>query len=142
MAEMGKPVLGICLGCQLLNVAFGGTLFQDIPTEVGTDVPHKLAQPPWFAEHPVVVERNSLLARWLGATDITVKSAHHQAIKQLGHGLRVVARCPDGIVEGIEATDGKYIVGVQWHPEAQLDADHARRLFAAFVQVCQTVRKR
>lgn len=136
MAEANKPVLGICHGCQLLNVAFGGTLIQDIPSQWVSPLTHKLPDRPWFAEHEVEILSGSLLWDWLQTPKITVKSAHHQAVAKVGNGLKVVAWAPDGIVEAIEATDGKLIVGVQWHPEAQLEAEHARRLFAAFVQAC------
>ncbi|MER3501142.1 MAG: gamma-glutamyl-gamma-aminobutyrate hydrolase [Candidatus Fervidibacterota bacterium] len=147
MAEAGKPVLGICHGCQLLNVAFGGTLLQDIPTQwvspQGTPpLAHRLPERPWFSEHPVEVMTGSLLWEWVKSHQFVVKSAHHQAIAHLGQGLRVVAWAPDGIVEAIEATDGKFLLGVQWHPEAQLDAPHAQHLFTAFVQACQNFAQR
>jgi len=136
MAEANKPVLGICHGCQLLNVAFSGTLVQDIPSQWAQPLPHKLPDRPWFTEHEVEIVAGSLLWEWLRSSRIVVKSAHHQAVAKVGNGLKVVAWAPDGIVEAIEASDGKPIVGVQWHPEAQLDAEHSQRLFAAFVQVC------
>lgn len=136
MAELGKPVLGICHGCQLINVAFSGTLVQDIPSQWVSPLAHKLSYRPWFAEHEVEIVAGSLLWEWLQTPRIIVKSAHHQAVAEVGKGLKVVAWAPDGIVEAIEASDGKPIVGVQWHPEAQLDAEHAQRLFTAFVQAC------
>jgi len=136
MADAGKPVLGICHGCQLLNVAFGGTLVQDIPSQWTSPLPHKLPHRPWFTDHEVEIVTGSLLWDWLQTSRITVKSAHHQAVASVGKGLRAVAWSPDGIVEAIEAVDGRVVIGVQWHPEAQLDAEHARRLFSAFVQAC------
>ncbi len=137
MIEAGKPVLGICHGCQLLNVAFGGTLLQDIPSQHPSPLPHRLEGAPWFVEHEVAIAEGSLLWQWLQSPRIVVKSGHHQAIDQLGVGLRVTAQSPDGIVEAIEAADGRLVVGVQWHPEAQLEADHAQKLFAAFLQACR-----
>lgn len=137
MAKLFKPVLGICLGCQLLNVAFGGTLLQDIPSERPDALSHHTEQ--GFVSHRVIVKYPSLLAEWLGLKDsgeIVVKSAHHQAIKAVGRGLRVSALSPDGIVEAIEAADGKPIVGVQWHPEAGHDDPYAQHLFDAFVRTC------
>ncbi len=138
MAELNKPVLGICYGCQLLNVAFGGTLIQDIPSQWASHLTHKLLNPPWFAQHKVEITEGSLLWNWVQESKIVVKSSHHQAVAKVGSGLKVVAWAPDGVVEAIEAVDGKPIVGVQWHPEAQLEAQHAQRLFAAFVQACKT----
>jgi putative glutamine amidotransferase len=137
MAELGKPMLGICLGCQLLNVAFGGTLLQDIPSEHPNALQHRNER--GFATHPVCVERPSLLANWLNLdsdSEIVVASSHHQAIKRVGEGLRIVAYAPDGIVEAVEAADGKPVIGVQWHPEAQQEATHAQRLFESFVRAC------
>jgi putative glutamine amidotransferase len=140
MAELGKPVLGICHGCQLLNVAFGGTLVQDIPSQWASPLTHKLPDRPWFVEHEVEIKTGSLLWEWLKATRIIVKSAHHQAVARVGENLQVVAWAPDGIVEAIEATDGKCVIGVQWHPEAQLEDEHAQSLFTAFVQACREVK--
>jgi len=74
-------------------------------------------------------------------TRIVVKSAHHQAVAQVGKNLQVVAWATDGVVEAIEATDGKCVIGVQWHPEAQLEDEHARLLFASFVQACREAKK-
>lgn len=129
MVELNKPILGICYGCQLLNVAFGGTLIQDIPS-------HRLSTSQ-FSEHEVEVEPSSLLCNWIQEQKIFVKSSHHQAVDKVGKGLKVVAWASDGVIEAIEFNDGKPIVGVQWHPEAQLEAQHAWRLFNAFVQTCK-----
>lgn len=137
MSEAGKPVLGICYGCQLLNVAFGGTLIQDIHSQWASPITHKLPDRPWFVDHEVEIKAGSVLWEWLQMPRITVKSAHHQAVAQAGKGLEIVAWAPDGVVEAIEASDGKFIVGVQWHPEAQLETEHAQRLFAAFVRACE-----
>ncbi len=142
MAEANKPVLGICHGCQLLSVAFGGTLVQDIPSQWANPCQHRLENEPWFVEHEVELTTGTLLWDWLRVSRIIVKSAHHQAVNpsKAGDGLRIVAWAPDGIVEAIEATNGRCIIGVQWHPEAQLDAEHAQRLFAAFVNACCAAR--
>lgn len=137
MAKAGKPVLGICYGCQLINVAFGGTLIQDIPSQWTSPLIHKLPDKPWFADHEVEIVSGSILWDWLQTSRIIVKSAHHQAIAKVGDGLKVVGWAPDRVVEAVEASDWKPIVGVQWHPEAQLDAEHAQRLFVAFVQACR-----
>jgi len=128
--DTGKPVLGVCLGAQTLNVARGGTLVQDIPSKVGRDVNHR-------REHIVEIVPGSRLARILGASKLTVVSRHHQSAERLGKGLRVAARSADGVVEAIENTGGTFLVGVQWHPE-QMDKKHYRALFGALVRACNT----
>lgn len=137
MVKANKPTLGICYGCQLLNVAFGGTLYQDIPSQLSTSVPHKPSDRSRFADHIVQIDADSQLAHLLAATHFVVKSSHHQAVRVVGEGLRVVATAPDGVVEGVEAKDGKFVIGVQWHPEVQLDVEPSRRLFENFVQACK-----
>jgi len=116
------PVLGICRGIQLINVALGGTLIQDIEHEVKSDIPHSLTNVPRsFRAHLVKLDPNSKLAQILGVLELKVNSFHHQAVKALGNGLKAVAYAPDGVIEAIENIDGSYIVGVQWHPEEMLD---------------------
>ena len=121
-----KPLLGICLGGQWINVLHGGTLVQDIPSEFHVD--HR------DTNHIVTLEAASRLAGVFGTTRLEVNSSHHQAVRKAGKGLRVVARSPDGIVEAIESTDpGRFLIGVQWHPE-RLTETHPlqRKLFQAF----------
>jgi putative glutamine amidotransferase len=115
------PVLAICYGIQSLNVFFGGTLIQDIASEVGTQIEHqwngrnKGAPEPF---HPVQMEADSRLARIAGATEERVNSSHHQSVLEPGRDLRVVARAPDGVVEAVASvSDSNWILGVQWHPE-------------------------
>ncbi len=136
MVKANKPTLGICYGCQLLNVAFGGTLYQDIPSQLNTPVIHKLPDRLGFAEHFVQMDADSRLACLLASTCFFVKSSHHQAVRVVGEGLRVFATAPDGVVEGLEAKDGSFVIGVQWHPEEQLDDEISRRLFESFVKAC------
>jgi len=118
--KMKLPIQGICRGHQILNAYFGGTLYQDIPTDVGTNVLHR--HPPYKpANHDVKVEENSLLNEVAGVTGGTVNSNHHQAVNKLAPGLRAVAHTDDGLTESVELidTDGMaYLLGVQWHPEA------------------------
>jgi putative glutamine amidotransferase len=131
----GKPVLAICRGIQLMNVAFGGTLVQDIPSEVPNALPHDQDGDHRGARvHGVRIEPDSILARALGATDIQVNSLHHQAPKRIPDTLRLTASAPDGIVEGLEWRGAEWwAVGVQWHPE-ELDGRWEAGLFTAFVR--------
>lgn len=116
------PVLGICGGMQLLNVAYGGTLVQDIGRELPSarlhEQTHDRAQP----QHPIEIRENSALADWVGKGQLMVNSTHHQAVKAVGKGLQVIATAPDGVIEAIEDRDGPFVLGVQWHPELMLDS--------------------
>lgn len=128
--------LGICRGQQLLNVALGGTLIQDLPT-AGTDHPQSDAAIRNHLAHPIEVQAGSRLARIVGETAFGVNSFHHQAVKALGRGLKAVAWSPDGVIEGLESTEHPWLLAVQFHPE-NLVPSHApsRRLFEAFVAAC------
>ena len=115
--ERGIPLLGICRGGQMLNVACGGTLVQHLPDVVGHD--GHLATPGTFSEHEVELEPGSLAARAAGAERTTVMSHHHQAVDELGEGLRATGRSlPDGVVEAVESSEHDFALGVLWHPEA------------------------
>ena len=144
-SQRNLPVLGICRGMQLVNVALGGTLHQHIPDTFGVIVNHQQTPVAQRGEatHGVSVEEGSQLASVLGSASIRVNSMHHQAVDRLGSGLRAVAWSPgDGVIEGLESDDaGTWLVGVQWHPE-ELTAnfEHARSLFAAFAAACATAR--
>ncbi len=133
--EGGLPILAVCRGVQVLNVALGGSLFQDVGTEPGTQLPHSQQEPRDQPTHKVKVQPGSRLAQTLGTDELEVNSMHHQAVKTLGAGLAAVAWAPDQIVEGVELTDPSHLVlGVQWHPEELIrHSESARRLFAALV---------
>lgn len=137
MLRLNKPVLGICYGCQLLNVAFGGSLIQDIPSQVPTAVPHRrpVASEP-HARHLVYLHEGTRLAQILDGEQIEVVSSHHQAVKRLGEGMRVAAVAPDGIVEAIEKEGAHFCIGVQWHPELDPCSTWTNRLMKAFVEAC------
>lgn len=112
------PVLGICRGLQILNVALGGTLIQDIPSDVENATVHENGESRTEIAHEVVIEPDSKLVQLLSATRVGVNSFHHQAAKRIGAGLTVSATSPkDRIVEGLEMRDRKFVVAVQWHPE-------------------------
>jgi putative glutamine amidotransferase len=129
LLERQLPVLAICLGLQLINVAYGGTLIQHIET----DIQHTHVKAGHDSFHPITVEEDSLLHRLLGANQLEVNSSHHQAVGKLGAGLRVLAQAPDGIVEAIQMTDRRFFIGVQWHPERIVERPEQRELFKAFV---------
>ncbi|HEY3162545.1 MAG TPA: gamma-glutamyl-gamma-aminobutyrate hydrolase family protein [Vicinamibacterales bacterium] len=139
--EKDLPVFAICRGVQLLNVARGGTLIQDIPDEVGTSVEHRIKEPRFAIAHDVWLTPGSLLERTLrerleDADSCAVNSRHHQAPKDLGEGLVASATAPDGVVEAIEDPNHRFVLGVQWHPENFWRTGEFRTLFEAFVQAC------
>ncbi|HEV7703981.1 MAG TPA: gamma-glutamyl-gamma-aminobutyrate hydrolase family protein [Gemmatimonadaceae bacterium] len=138
MAER-KPVLAVCRGVQVLNVAAGGTLYQDLAEWCEAAIKHDY----WPMEpkqrrdlvHEVIIEPGTQLAQIIGAGSTTVNSMHHQGIKKLAPGLVVNALAPDGLIEGVEGRDESYLVGVQWHPEELVESDPAmRRLFESFIE--------
>ncbi len=133
--EMRKPILAICRGLQVLNVALGGSLIQDIPSEVPDALEHNVRDDRAGRVHAVEIEPASLIAQALGATRISVNSLHHQSVLDVAPGLRVTARAPDGVVEGIESdSDDWWVVGVEWHPEELNDSPEPwdRGIFKAF----------
>jgi putative glutamine amidotransferase len=135
--ENGRPVLGICRGLQLINVAFAGSLTEDL----GPESLHKIHQErPPMATHPVAIGRGTLLAGALGPGETMVRSGHHQAVRRLGDRLRVVAAAPDGVVEAVELArrDEGWLLAVQWHPEAEGTPDgQLEALLEAFVTACR-----
>jgi putative glutamine amidotransferase len=128
--------LGICRGQQVLNVALGGSLVQDLPSEGIAHPQSDMAIRDHLA-HPIDVEAGSRLAAIFGATSFGVNSFHHQAVKELGRGLKAVGWSPDGVIEALESTEHPWLLAVQFHPE-NLVASHepSRRLFEAFVAAC------
>ncbi len=115
------PVLGICGGMQLLNVALGGTLFQDLARELPEAKPHQQSHDRTHPHHPIEVKEGSLLAECVGKGQLMVNSTHHQAVKSTGEKLTVTATAPDGVIEAVEARAYAFAVGVQWHPELLIE---------------------
>lgn len=133
----GIPILGVCRGAQVINVAAGGSLIQDIPSQRGDEIAHmqsSLARP----AHSISIDADSRVARSLGVTSIDVNSGHHQAVLELGAGMRAVAWAKDGIVEAIESDQHPWAMGVQWHPEMLWRERLAHRgLFGALVEAAR-----
>ena len=136
--EMDMPILAICRGHQVLSCALGGTMYQDIAEQFGPELKHPQYDTPRDKVHGMSVEEGSLLHRITGLTQFQVNSRHHQAVKTPGAGLKVIARAPDGLIEGVELPGKKFVLGVQWHPESLSDRyAEAQALFNAFVGACE-----
>jgi len=136
--EGNVPLLAICRGIQVLNVARGGSLVQDIPDQVGGSVNHTLREPAVAIAHDVWITEGSLLDRLmrerLDSDACPVNSRHHQALNTLGEGLTVSATAPDGVIEAVEDPTRHFCLGVQWHPENFYRTGEFRALFEAFVE--------
>jgi putative glutamine amidotransferase len=150
-----KPVLAICYGCQSLNVCLGGTLYQDIPSEFHTSIVHSRDGLPTDAEdpvHPARIEPGGEIAQLAAASDdqrrdgsleVKINSSHHQAVRDLGRGLRIGAIAPDGVIEAIEHEPHKHwVVGVQWHPERMAGHKLSESLFRALLQATRAATAR
>jgi len=133
------PLLAICRGQQVLNVAAGGTLVQDIGSLVGGAMKHDASGPRWRRSHPVELKSPSRLLGILGQRAFSVNSFHHQAVDRVGKGLVVSARCPeDGVVEGLEMPSRRFVVAVQWHPESFCGRPESfQTLFDAHADACR-----
>jgi len=129
------PVFGICRGHQVVNVALGGTLIQDVPSLIGTDITHNTTVSRISRPHEVNIDPSSRLANILGTTIIAVNSLHHQSVAVAAPDTCVTAYSPDGVVEALEMPHKKFVLSVQWHPEDLYRDDPAmKRLFKAFVE--------
>ncbi len=132
------PILGICGGMQLLNVAAGGSLYQDIKNQVPKAMQHQRGGKP---AHLISVKPGTLLSKVMKRDELRVNSAHHQGVKQVAAGYRVNAEAPDGVIEGIEAVGHPFVLGVQWHPEFLNPDDRSTILFKAFLKIAARYRK-
>jgi putative glutamine amidotransferase len=132
-----KPILGICRGCQILNVAYGGSLYQDIDAQRPQHDEHNQSRQQEFA-HSLHLVATSKLASFLGPEDIRANSFHHQAVKAVGTGLVASGQSDDGLIEAIEDPSAKFIIGVQCHPEMLWDKTETRwkKLFTSFITSC------
>ena len=135
------PLFAICRGIQVLNVACGGTLVQDIPAQINGALNHSLTVPPnspYSLAHEVWVEKDSILSKLMGdrltADTCEVNSRHHQAVKDVAKGFRVAATAPDGVIEAIEDPAARFCLGVQWHPENFWRTGEFRALFEGFLE--------
>lgn len=139
--ERDLPVLAVCRGLQVLNVAMGGSLIQDLPTDRPSEIDHS-SSPPGEPDHyhEITFEPGSTIGAWYARPTIRVNSSHHQAIDRLGTGLRVAATAPDGIIEAVEAPDHEWVMGVQWHPERMI-AQSAEQLELFEQFIAATVRR-
>jgi putative glutamine amidotransferase len=136
------PLFGICRGLQVLNVALGGTLVQDLPAELATPLEHSKPTPAWAIAHEVWIAPGSVLAglmpeKLAGTDSCAVNSRHHQAVKRLADGFEVSATAPDGVIEAIEHRGQPFCVAVQWHPENFWRTGEFRELFEGFVMACE-----
>lgn len=135
----GLPILGVCRGMQILNVALGGTLWQDLGQRGLETLKHNQDAPRWYATHAVEVRPGTLLSGILGTTALRVNSFHHQAVRDPAPDLTVSAVAPDGVIEALEAPRAGFVLGVQWHPEAMWEMRDSVQgaLFTAFIQAAR-----
>jgi len=142
MAQLARaadlPVLGICGGMQAMNVVFGGSLYQDIPSQVGKPLKHRQPIPAAKLSHTVTVASGTLLRKIVRTATMRVNSSHHQSVKQLASSLIASAVAPDGIVEAVESPRNRFFLGIQWHPEFLFERHRLhRQLFEAFLRAAR-----
>ena len=141
--EENLPVFGICRGIQIMNVAIGSSLYQDIPSQFTDHLTHKILVNTNDSWHDIQIQRSSLLNQITGETIAEVNSRHHQSLKVIGEGFTVTAQSKDGIIEAIEDTSKRFMLGVQYHPERMFKKPgslelqkHSAKLFTAFINAC------
>ncbi len=137
--RLGLPIFGICRGEQLINIAMGGDLYQDLPSNLGL---HHRQDDDTCYFHDVIFKRPSLLGSLVPSDRYPTNSYHHQSVRNLAPGLRVTAHSPDGVIEAFEGTGEQFILGVQWHPETSYRHDvFSRRIFESFLAAAEKQRK-
>jgi putative glutamine amidotransferase len=132
-SRAGKPILAICYGTQLVNIALGGKLYQDIVLQVSDPIKHGAARAGEKVFHFVDIFEGTLLSRIMGVSRIRVRSAHHQSVKNPGRGLHLSAIAHDGVVEALEPRTKNFLVAVQWHPEKTPNDRYTKKLFKALI---------
>jgi putative glutamine amidotransferase len=133
------PFLGICYGMQVINIHLSGTLYYDIPSQLPEALNHRPGDPTY--RHVLRIENDTKLRTIVGQPEILVNSSHHQAVRDVGAGLKACGICEDGVIEAIEAEGDDYIVGIQWHPEKVMD-ENRRKIYSSFVDACRAFRHR
>jgi putative glutamine amidotransferase len=138
LLERDKPLLAVCRGCQILNIAVGGDMYQDLYTQRDGLLQHHQRSPRHHATHAIQLVEGTLLHRLAQTNTVRVNSFHHQAVRRVPSPLRVAARTVDGVIEAIESARHRFVVGVQWHPECMAKTDaFSRRLFEALVEAAE-----
>lgn len=140
MRELNKPILGVCRGCQIMNIAIGGDMYQDIYSQNNEQLlQHSQKAPKAHRSHYVYVEEDSLLFQLIGKTKISVNSRHHQANRTVPVDFKVSGKASDGIIEAIESKDDTFYLGVQWHPEnlASANIEEAKNIYNGFIKACK-----
>ncbi len=139
LAGRDQPFLGICRGLQIMNVAFGGSLYTHIPVQMPNAQEHSFFPGhPWdYRAHPVQVAEGTRLAEIVGEPILQVNSLHHQGVRELAAGLKAVAHAPDGLVEAVELPEHRFGLAVQWHPECLPDDPQMQAIFSTFVEACR-----
>ncbi|ASN04586.1 gamma-glutamyl-gamma-aminobutyrate hydrolase family protein [Virgibacillus necropolis] len=139
MLEMGKPILAICRGCQILNIAVGGDMYQDIYAQIDRDlIQHNQKAPKGHGSHYVTVSEGSLLYQLTGVDTLKVNTMHHQANRKVINPFVVSGKANDGIIEAIESSSHGFVLGLQWHPEkmATTGDEASLKIFKGFVEAC------
>jgi putative glutamine amidotransferase len=136
--ERDLPILGVCGGQQAINVVLGGSLYQDIATQVPHALGHEQTTPKVKSSHSINILPRTKLHRIVGCKVLKVNTTHHQAVKNPGRGLITNATAEDGIIEGIESQNHSFVLGVQWHPEILMEGDlPQRKIFSSFISACR-----
>lgn len=137
MLDLKKPILGVCRGCQILNIAVGGDMYQDIYAQIDDKLlQHSQHAPKNHGSHEVNVLNGSLLYRLTGKTKLRVNSRHHQANRTVVDTFQTSGRANDGIIEAIESKEHSFVLGLQWHPENMINDQPSRKIFEGFIKAC------